>query len=99
MKKFVSIDVKPSAGFKRKANPTEGRKWKIVSSHWNMDSNSNTITSSSTFWCNGKKRLNFSARGGISYNNYEWGNFSKQDGDDFYSSQEDTTLMLSLLYD
>ena len=48
-----------------------------------MDSNGNTITSSSTFWCNGKKRLNFSARGGISYINYEWGNFSKQDGDDF----------------
>ena len=27
--KFVSIDVKPSAGFKRKTNPTEGGKWKI----------------------------------------------------------------------
>ena len=26
--KFVSIDVKPSAGFKRKANPTEGGKCK-----------------------------------------------------------------------
>ena len=28
--KFVSIDVKPSAGFKRKTNPTEGGKGNIV---------------------------------------------------------------------
>ena len=44
--KFVSIDVKPSAGFKRKANPTgakcnrvvcQGGKWKINSCCWNMD--------------------------------------------------------------
>ena len=27
--KFFSIDVKPSGGFKRKTNPTEGGKWKI----------------------------------------------------------------------
>ena len=42
----VSIDVKPSAGFKRKANPTgakcnrvvyQGGKWKINSCCWNMD--------------------------------------------------------------
>ena len=44
--KFVSIDVKPSAGFKRKANPTEGGKWKIVSCHWNMDSNGDAVINS-----------------------------------------------------
>ena len=44
--KFVSIDVKPSAGFKRKANPTEGGKWKIVSCHWNMDSNEEAVINS-----------------------------------------------------
>ena len=30
-----SIDVAHSAGFKTKANPTEGGKWKIFCCHWN----------------------------------------------------------------
>ena len=77
--KFVSNDVKPSTRFKRKANSTEGGKWKVVCCHWNSDS----IIHSSSLWCNGKKLINFSARG-ISCNNYVWGNFSKQDGDDFH---------------
>ena len=81
--KFVSNDVKPSTRFKRKANSTEGGKWKVVCCHWNMDSNSDSIIHSSSLWCNGRKVINFSARG-ISCNNYVWGNFSKQDGDDFH---------------
>ena len=47
--KFVSIDVKPSAGFKRKANPTEGGKWKIVICYWNMDNDGKAIINSSSF--------------------------------------------------
>ena len=45
----VSIDVKPSAGFKRKANPTEGGKWKIVICYWNMDNDGKAIINSSSF--------------------------------------------------
>ena len=41
--KFVSIDVKPSARFKTKANSTGGGKWKIVSCHWSMDSNGDAM--------------------------------------------------------
>ena len=62
-KKFVSTDVKPSAGFKRKTNPAEGGKWKIASRHWNMDGNGDVIINSSSFWFNGRKLLNFSTRG------------------------------------
>ena len=46
--KFVSNDVKPSTRFKRKANSTEGGKWKVVCCHWNMDSNSDSIIHSSS---------------------------------------------------
>ena len=68
--KFVPNDIKPSAGFNTKANPTEGGKWKIVSSHWNTDDENALI--SSPFRCNGKKPLDFSARG-IPHN--IWGTF------------------------
>ena len=40
------------------------------------------IICSCSVWCNGKTLLNFSASG-ISHSNNVWGNFSKQDGDDF----------------
>ena len=67
---FVSIDVKPSAGFKRKTNPTEGGKWKSLLSQ-NMDSDGDAVANSSTFWCYRKTSLNVSAKG-ITYNNYVW---------------------------
>ena len=36
-----------------------------------MDSDGDAVVNSSSFWRNGKKLLNFSARG-IPYNNYLW---------------------------
>ena len=53
------------------------RKEKIFSCHWNMDSNGDAIVYSSSFWCKGKKLLNFSARE-ITYSNYVYGNFSNK---------------------
>ena len=80
--KFVSIDVKTSAEFIRKANSTEGGKWRIVSCHWNMDSNGDAIKILLLSDVMEKKFLNFSARG-MSYSNYLRENLSKQDGHDF----------------